>query len=404
MLSTRRTSAASAAKARPHVALLIETSLASGRDILNGIARYVREHRPWALYHEPHGLTESMPSWIRRWRGDGIIARVQTPWMAKELRASGVPVIDVLGVVPGLPFPLVHVDNTAIGRLAAEHLLERGLTHFAFFGIRGENWSVERFAGFAATVAPVQNDVALRELPRGAMDRRSWERVENDVARWVAALPKPVGILVCSDQRGAQILEACRRAGVAVPDEVAVIGVDNDDALCEVCDPPLSSIDADHASVGYRAAALLDGVLSGAQAPGGAILVHPQRVVGRLSTDTLAIGDAAVATALKLIRERAHEGLGVPEIASRAGLSRSVLQRRFRRLLNRSIHQEIVGAKMKRAQDLLAKTDLPLALVAERAGFKHQEYMGAVFKARLGITPGKVRERSAIARAGRRPT
>jgi LacI family transcriptional regulator len=319
--------------------------------------------------------------------------------MAKELLASGVPVIDVLGVVPGLPFPLVHVDNQVIGRLAAEHLLERGLTHFAFFGIRGENWSQQRFASFAATVAPVQKEVGLRELPRGAMDRRSWERVENEVARWVAALPKPVGIMVCSDQCGAQILEACRRAGVAVPDEVAVIGVDNDEALCEVCDPPLSSIEADHASVGYRAAAALDGVLGGGLAPAETVLVRPQRAVGRLSTDTLAIGDVAIAAALTLIRERAHEGIGVAEIASRAGISRSVLQRRFRKLFSRSVHQEIVSAKIKRAQELLAKTDLPLTLVAERAGFKHPEYFGAVFKKRLGKTPGQVRAESRDGRA-----
>jgi LacI family transcriptional regulator len=384
----------SATERRPHVALLIETSLAPGRDILRGIARYVREHRPWALYHEPHGLTESAPSWIRHWSGDGIIARVQTRALAKELLASGIPVIDVLGVVPGLPFPLVHVDNGAIGRLAADHLLERGLRHFGYFGIRGENWSQERYLSFCAAVERVQKDVPLCELPRGAMDRRSWERVENQLARWVGALPKPAGIFVCSDQRGAQMLEACRRAGVLVPDEVAVLSVDNDEALCEVCDPPLSSVQADHSAVGYQAAALLDGLLGARRRPETLRLITPQQVVGRLSTDTLAIGDPAVAAALRLIRERAHENISVDAIARSAGLSRSVLQRRFRKLLDRSIHQEMIQAKIKYAQELLVKTDLPLTLVAERAGFKYQEYMGAVFKVRLGKTPGEVRNAS----------
>jgi LacI family transcriptional regulator len=377
-------------KERPHVALLVETSLASGRDILRGIARYVREHRHWALYHEPQGLAESIPAWIKRWRGDGIIARVQTSRMARELRASGIPVVDVLGVVARTSFPLVHVDNRAIGRLAAEHLLERGLRHFGFFGIRGENWSQERFESFSTALAAVASKIALCELPRGG--KRSWERVENEIARWVRGLPKPVGILVCSDQRGAQFLEACRRAGVAVPDEVAIIGVDDDEALCEVCDPPLSSIEADHAGVGYRAAVLLDELMvPGAKIRPGRTLITPQRVIARLSTDTLAISDSAVARALRLIRERAHEGVGVAEVAVHAGLSRSVLQRRFRNLLQRSVHQEIVAAKIKRAQELLVKTDLPMALVAERAGFRHQEYMGVVFKEHLRMTPGQVR-------------
>jgi len=379
---------------RPHVALLIETSLASGRDILRGIARYVREHEPWALYHEPHGLTESAPSWIGRWGGDGIIARVQTRAMADELLATKIPVIDVLGVVPGLPFPLVHVDNRAIGRMAAEHLLERGIQHFGFFGVRGENWSEERYAGFGAAAARIEKQVALCELPRDAMDRRSWERVENKLAKWVRTLPRPAGIFVCSDQRGAPMLEACRRAGVHVPDEVAVIGVDDDEALCEVCDPPLSSIQADHLAVGYQAASVLDTLLRDGRFSAKPKLVTPETVVARRSTDTLATGDPAVAAALRFIRERSAPDVSVDAIAARSGLSRSVLQRRFRKLLNRSIHQEIILDKIKRARELLTKTNLPLAIVAERAGFKHQEYMGAVFQARLKTTPGRVRAAS----------
>lgn len=199
---------------RPHVALIIETSLGSGRDILRGVARYVREHEPWALYHEPHGLEASVPQWLRRWNGDGIIARIQTRRIAQQLAASGIPVVDVLGVVPECAFPLVSVDNLAIARMAAEHLLERGFRRFGFFGIEGENWSEQRYAGFCAAVASIQSQVPICRLPRDTKGRRSWERAEDDIARWIAALPKPAGVLICSDQRGSQFLEACRRAGV----------------------------------------------------------------------------------------------------------------------------------------------------------------------------------------------
>ncbi len=372
-MSHRR--AASLPTPRPHVALLIETSLVPGRDILRGIARYLREHQPWALYHEPHGLTDSAPSWLRHWRGDGIVARIQTRAMAEAIRAAHIPTIDVLGVVPDLPFPLVHVDNTAIAQMAADHLLDRGLHHFGYFGIEGENWSAQRYAGFCAAV---QAQVPKYEVPRDAAGRRSWERLENRLARWVAALPKPAGILVCSDQRGPQFLEACRRADVVVPDEVAVISVDNDEPLCEVCDPPLSSIQAGHTSVGYEAAAALDGILRSGRAPDRPVLVKPQQAITRLSSDMLAIDDAALAAALSLIRERAHEGLTVEAIVRQVGLSRSVLQRRFRALLKRSLHQEIVAARVRRASELLIKTDLPLATVAEDLAADSDGTLGAV--------------------------
>jgi LacI family transcriptional regulator len=373
------------------VALLIETSLASGRDMLLGIAQYVREHQPWALYHEPHGLIEALPAWLDVWRGHGIIARVQTPKMAAILRSSRVPVVDILGVVPKSGFPLVHVDNRRIARMAAEHLMARGLRQFAFFGIRGENWSTERYEGLMAAVSSVAGAIPLYELSREAMYRRSWERAEDRLARWIRALPKPVGILVCSDQRGTQLLEGCRRAAVTVPDEVAVIGVDNDVALCEVCNPPLSSIDPGHTQVGYQAAALLAGLLRGAPVPKDPVLILPQRTVERLSSHVLAVPDRAVVAALRFIQERAHRALALNEVARHAGVSRSVLQRRFRRLLNRTVHQEILAARIEKAQDLLKNTNMPLSMVAERSGFRHQEYMGAVFKRRLGATPGSFR-------------
>jgi LacI family transcriptional regulator len=377
---------------RPHVALIIETSLGSGRDILRGVARYVREHEPWALYHEPHGLEASVPQWLRRWNGDGIIARIQTRRIAQQLAASGIPVVDVLGVVPELSFPLVLVDNVAIARMAAEHLLERGFRRFGFFGIEGENWSEQRYAAFCAAVAGVQSQVPICRLPRDAKGRRSWERAENHIARWIAALPKPAGVLICSDQRGSQFLEACRRAGVSVPNDIAVVSVDNDEPLCEVCLPPLSSVEPGHLNVGYQAAALLDSLLRGGSAPRKALQLQPLETVTRQSSDTLAVADPRVGMALRLIRERASSGMRIDEIAREVGLSRSVLQRRFRATLHCSIHQEILNVRIRHARELLSTTEISLAAVAEQAGFKHQQYLGAVFRARVGKTPAQVRE------------
>ena len=378
-------------RSRPHVALLVETSLGSGRDILRGLARGVREFGPWALYHEPRSLEELVPHWLRDWDGDGIIARIQNEAIAQAVRANRLPTVDVLGVVADAGFPLVHVDDAAIARAAAEHLLERGFRHFGYFGIGGENWSERRRDEFNVTVKAADGSLAVYEMPRHALAETSWESVENDLAAWVARLPKPAGVMVCSDQRGAQFLEACRRADVSVPDEVAVIGVDDDEPLCEVCNPPLTSVNPAHHRVGYEAARLLARLMAGKAAPREPVFTQPAGVTTRLSTEVLAIEDRALSAALRLIREHCCDGIDVAAIARHTGLSRSVLQRKFRATLKRSVHQEILQARLKRAMDLLAASDLPLADVAERTGFKHQEYLGAVFKARTGQTPAEYR-------------
>jgi LacI family transcriptional regulator len=373
------------------VALLVETSLAPGREILRGIAAYVREEGPWSIAHEPRSLEESVPRWLERWDGEGIIARVQDQRIARAIAAVGVPTVDVLGVVEGLPFPLVHVDDQAIGRLGAEHLLDQGFRRFGFFGIEGENWSDRRGEAFAERVAAAGFTAVDHAMPRHTARQERWEDSERDLASWLAALPKPTGLMIASDQLGPHTLEACRRANVMVPDDVGVIGVDNDGPLCEVSDPPLSSIWPDHRRVGYEAARLLDSLMDGGDRPAAPLLLAPRGVVPRKSTDALAVDDRSVAQALRFIREHGCEAIEVDDVVRRVPLSRSVLQRRFRTLLGRSVHDEIVRVRLARARELLQETDLPLAEIAERAGFRHQEYMGAVFRRRLRQTPGALR-------------
>lgn len=382
---------------RPHVALLVETSLASGRDILRGISRYVRENDSWSLYYEPRGLEESLPKWLRQWKGDGIIARIQNQSIAQEVLASGIPTVDVLGVVPGTAFPLVHVNDALIARTAAEHLVERGFKSFGYFGIGGENWSERRRDAFGQTIQSCGGVLRVYESPRGGENAHTWEQTQDALAEWVIRLPKPAGVMVCSDQRGPQFLEACRRAGVAVPDEVAVIGVDDDQPLCEVCNPPLSSVQPGHDRVGYAAAELLARIMAGEPSPTRPQLVDSKGVSIRLSTDVYAIEDRALSTALRWIRENACAPISVDAIARHAGLSRSVLQRRFRVLLHRSVHQEILTTRIKRARELLSETNLSLGDIAEKTGFKHQEYMGAVFKTHLKKTPAQYRRAMAAA-------
>jgi LacI family transcriptional regulator len=373
------------------VALIVETSLAPGREILRGIARYVREEGPWTIAHEPRTLEESVPGWLRRWKGDGIIARVQDQRLARTLAAIGVPTVDVLGVVDGLPFPLVHVDDEAIGRLGAEHLLDIGFRRFGFFGIEGENWSHRRGDAFARRIQAAGCSCVSYAMSRQTARQERWEDSERDLSAWLGALPKPAGLMIASDQLGPHTLEASRRAGVVVPDDLGVIGVDNDGPLCEVSNPPLSSVWPDHRRVGYEAARLLADLMRGAAPPRKPLFLPPREVKARKSTGALAIEDRDVAQALRFIRENGCRPIDVEDVVRVVPLSRSVLQRRFRALLGRSVHDEIVRLRIARARELLQETDLPLAEIAERAGFRHQEYMGAVFRRRLHVTPGSLR-------------
>jgi LacI family transcriptional regulator len=378
---------------RRKVALIVETSLAPGREILRGIADYVREEGPWSISHEPRALEQSVPRWLRGWRGDGIIARVQNQGVADAIAAVGVPTIDVLGVVDGLPFPLVHVDDEAIGREGAEHLLDQGYRRFAFMSIRGENWSERRALAFARRVEAAGFTCDTHVVSRHTARQQSWKDSGPELATWLASLPKLTGLMIASDQLGPHTLEACRSNGVVVPDEMGVLGVDNDEPLCEVSDPPLSSVWPNHRQVGYEAARLLDTLMNGGVQPTTATLLSPKGVHARMSTGTLAVDDRDVALSLRYIREHACESIVVDDVVHQVPISRSVLQRRFRDVLGRSIHDELIRVRLARARELLEDTDLPLIEIADRTGFRHQEYMGAVFRQRLNTTPGQLRRR-----------
>jgi len=328
---------------------------------------------------------------MNEWRGDGIIVRVPDRETARIIAEMGIPAVDVLGEAEGSSTPVVRVDDHGIARLAADHLLERGFRHFGFFGLAGRSWSDRRRAAFQECLARCGHGLAVYEQSSEYRLRVSWEFRESRIADWIRRLPKPAGVLVCSDQVGLDFLEACRQAGVAVPDEVAVLGVDNDEAFCEIGNPSLSSIWPSHTQVGYQAAALLDRMMQGEPPPDEPTLIAPGAIKTRQSSDVLAIDDPSIARAIHLIRANACSGIGVDEVAGKIGLSRSVLQRRFRQILGKTVHDEILGAKLKRACQLLSETDFQLVEIAEQCGFKHQEYMGVVFRERLKQTPAEYR-------------
>ena len=220
---------------RKRVALIVETSLASGRGILRGIGRYAHETDRWSLFHAARGIREATPTWLTSWSGDGVIARIHNPELASLLASLELPVVDALGLVPDAPFPLVHVDDEEIASMAFSHFRERDFNHFAFYGISDHNWSPRRRDSFLAASG---GQASVFEAPHEE-DQASIESMPR-LRAWLRNLPKPCGILVTSDNRGLILLETCRSEGILVPEELAVIGVDNDKTLCEISSPPPS--------------------------------------------------------------------------------------------------------------------------------------------------------------------
>jgi len=374
------------------VALLIESSRNYGRGLLRGVSTYVQEHRYWSFLFRPRDLDMPVPSWLGRWDGDGVIARVDSLKMARALRQTGLPVVDLRNSVESIRFPAVGPDNEAIARLATEHFLDRGFRHFAFCGMpRGRyRYMDQRRDHVRFHLKEVGLGLAEYELSQGR-GPRGWDREQDRLAKWLAELPKPVAVIACNDDHGMHVLDACHRAEQRVPEDVAVLGVDDDQTLCTLCTPSLSSINVNLERIGYEAAALLDGLMAGGKPPKSIVEIEPRGLVVRSSTDVLATDDRDVANAIRFIREHACEGIQVSDVVRHVMISRSNLERRFRAVLGRPPGAEIRRVQLDRARELLTQTSLPLATVAERSGFHSLNYFFEVFHKSLGTTPARYR-------------
>ncbi len=373
------------------VALLIETSNSYARDLLQGVRAWVRENEGWTIRLTEQGRGAAVPDWLRQgWDGHGVIARVESAAIARRLRETGLPVIDVSAALPELVFPRVATDAAGTAQMAAEHLAQRGLRSFAYCGDRRFHWARRRGEAFAIAVRNLGGTCALFSPDPAAVD----DEIEA-IARWLPSLPRPVGVLACLDGRGQQILAACRQAGLSVPDEVAVIGVHNDELLCELSDPPLSSVIPNARRAGHEAAALLARAMRGRRVPVALHEIPPLGVAARQSTDVGAVGDPKLAQVLRLMRDRAASGGNVKELLRAVPMARTALERRFKAVLGTSPHAHMRRLRMERVRELLVRTSLPIGEIAAATGFEHVEYLSAMFRRECGLTPREYRARHA---------
>lgn len=372
----------------PKVALLFETPNAYARRILVGIGEYILGHGPWRVQFVQFGIDDPPPAWLSSWGGQGIILRGENRHMSQAVAQLKIPIVDMTPsrLLPGAPW--VKSDDAAVARLAVQHFLERGFRNFAFCGDPRFNVSHRRCEHFSIGIRGhgYPCHIFKSALPGN-------DDTETDaIGRWLKALPKPVAVFAFNDSRGQQVLDGCRRNGLAVPEQVAVLGVDNDEVLCALSPPPMSSVVLNPRRGGWEAAALLMLMMRGEKIPPSEHYIPPVGVAIRQSTDVLAVDDPQIAQALRYIREHACERIGVGDVLRHCPMARRTLELRFKKLLGRTPRQEIVRVQVSRVKDLLVGTSLPVGEIASRAGFD-AEYVSAAFRQETGLTPSDFRKK-----------
>jgi LacI family transcriptional regulator len=382
----------------PKVVLLIERSRAFGRGLLHGIVQYSNLHGPWLFYIEPEvyrkGRGQSY-KWIRNLDADGIIGYVWDVNITKMIANLGLPAIIYYDVEkPTLKVCRVVTDQVAIGHMAAEYFLERGFQHFAYCGFDDTVWSPQRCENFSRVVAASGFETFFYRQPRAKQSRTS-SNEQTIIAKWLSTLPKPVAVMACNDDRSQDILAACKIAGLKVPEEVAILGVDNDELVCGLSYPQLSSIALSTERAGYEAAKVLDKLMRGQKIAENekVVSIFPLHVVTRQSTDIMAIEDKYVAEAVNFIRRHSREVIQVGDVAKAVGLSRRALEQHFSKALTHSVLEEIKYTRVNQMANILIGTSLSVSQVARLLGYPDASNISRYFKQQKGVSPSGYRKK-----------
>jgi len=385
-------------KSRRRVALLMDVHTSYDHGVARGIIRYARQHGSWRLFGQ--GWTLAQVPDARSWDGHGIITRVHHPREVAALLAPGVPVVDVCRTSP---HPRVHStanDDEETGRMAGRYFFAAGHRRFAFCGCPEGVYSHRRYHGFITELG-----LAEAQLESFLRPRTWWHRpggVPAVLKAWISRLELPVAILAVDDAIGVKIARACAELGIAIPDQVALVGVDNEEVLCELANPPLSSIPCNTERMGYEAARLLDRLMyEGEPKRSLHVSIPPLPIVERGSSNRFGSDDQVLLSALRYIHHSDLLNMQVPDVVKISGLSRRALEMRFRRELSRSIHDEISQARLDRARHLLTTTDQTIRTIALSSGFASPQRFHAVFRKRTGMLPSAFRTRHRGIAAGR---
>ncbi|MBI2497326.1 MAG: DNA-binding transcriptional regulator [Opitutae bacterium] len=376
------------------IAAYLPLATEHGRGVLRGIARFFHQRPEITVlkFSDPRAYD---PAALRRLRPDGIIARVATRRNEGVLAALGVPVVNVSGQIATPRLPLINTDDLRVGEMALRHLHGRGYRHFAYCGNPAHLGSTLRYRGFCAEARRLGVTAAIAQhiLPQGDQNAPYSDAARARLAAWLGTLPRPVGILGFTDRVALELDEACALVGRRVPQDVALLGVGNDLARVEFAHVALTSIQLNTQRIGSLAAETLQAMMDGRTVKPGETLVSPQKIVTRLSTDRFAVDDEIVALALDHMREHVGNTIYVEDVAKAAGVTRRVLELRFRSVLGTSVYAEAQRLHFERALELMPEPDLTLGEIASASGFESPSVFASAFRRRHGVTPTEYRRR-----------
>lgn len=372
-----------------HRTIAINMTIVGGaqRNILRGIVRYSQVYAHWTfLEHKGESLV--LAPHLKHYKYDGLLTCLNNADDVNAARTSKVPVVAVTNGLPCTGIPMVRNNDTATGEMAAHYFLDKGFRRFAYYGAREYDWAIERGRSFSRVIEQRGFSVDVMGVPYN----RNSDKAMARLIRWLAAMRKPVAVMTSDDRLGVRVLAACERAAINIPEEVAVLSVDNDDVLCDMVNPPLSSIQPDSQRIGFKAAAILAGLMDGADRQPQVVDIPPIKIVPRISSDTTAIDDPEVAEILRLIRTTATQPQSVKEVLRSAPMSRRTLERRFIKAIGRNPGEEIRRVRLERAKQLLRDSKLKIERVAAESGFGDARMLASAFRRSLRITPSKYRD------------
>jgi LacI family transcriptional regulator len=378
------------------IALIVREDSFYIRGLLHGVTLFARPHAPWVFLMarpNPDGLKLA-----RQWRPEGVITNTDTAALESGVLSLRCPSVNVGNVLFHPRIPWVATDDRLVGRMAADYFLDRGFQHFAFYGLNDARFSVERQASFALRLQEWGCELSSLTTAMSKSKPSTGMPARQALHRWLSKLPKPLAIFACNDSTGRELAEACHEQGLAVPEQIALLGADDDKLLCELAWPPLSSITLPVEQIGFQAASLLQTLMQDPRRaePAHPILLPPRGVTSRQSSDIFAINDPHIAASLQFIRQHLHKPIGVRDILRQVPVARRTLEQQFRAVLRRSPLQEIRRARLERVQTLLTDTELSMSAIAQRCGFHSPERMSAVFHQELGTSPRAYRRKFRI--------
>ncbi len=378
------------------MALIYDATRAYDIKVMRGVAAYLQEGSSFSVALEAKTPKDKRMPDLGSWRGEGVIANFDHPAVNAAVSGLNLAVVGFGGAYGwskhDSSVPYFSSSNEMIGRMAADHLLDCGFRHFGYCGYTCKpinSWSEDRERAFVERVQAWGYSCDVYE-PLNASTRQ-WSPFPRSLPRWLRGLPKPVGIMAANDRRARDVLEICRIIGFRVPQEVAVIGVDNDELLCQLSRPPLSSIEQGAKLIGYRAAALLDSMMRGEKPNCRHFVVDPIGVQMRRSTEVIADEDPVVTKAMVFIEQHALGGINTEDVANAVSISRSILESRFTAKFGYAVHAAIQQHQLERARCMVTETTLPLKAVAARAGFKSVQHMTTLFGKAFSKSPAEYR-------------